>query len=302
MKLGLDGKPSKSIVLWRELDTILYQQKVLECDKWNNMAEYLENTYNQYCISILEKTKEYCKTKICRRSLIKNYFKISPQSEVNRDTCCDNCVKIINEQVPAFILYKGVTSSNMIDVTDDARTFLTCFKCCDCNILQCTAVLIGRIMKFSKPSRLDFFGAGRHKPEGYWIVIYQRLIEKSYINENVNKITRLGNRFLRYKTRIFNMPVRFNVKGYLEKKNVHISLENGKVTTTPKDKVIYEENRDIPKSVIFINLQDSSNKQPNAFDFEKSIATKPLLRRAKKKLDVFKENISPPTPSPAKID
>jgi hypothetical protein len=296
MKLGGDGRPSKSIVLWRALDDVRIQRVNLKCNKWGNLKDYKEN--NQYCISLLEKMTEYCETNLCRRSMIKKYFNIDNEGEIYRDTCCDNCQKIIYDKVAPSVLFKGVNKFNMIDITNEARTFLKCYKDCDCNILECKAILVGRAIKFQKSRQMEFFNAGRHKPEGFWILIYQRLIERGYIRESINKITRQGNRFIRCNTIALDMLVRPNVKCYLEKKNIHVTLQNEKVSTSLKEKVVNEdENEKNQKSRIFRPETLKRSSDDNIFDFES--VTKPMLKRSKK-VEVVKEKTPPP--EPPKID
>lgn len=244
---------------------------------------------------MLGKMLEYCKTNLCRRSEIRKYFKVPSLSQIHRDTCCDNCERIICERVSPCLIYKDVDSSNKINISSDARLFLRCFKDCDCNFLECKLILVGRTAKFQKTYGLKFFGSGRHKPEGYWCCIYQRLIDIGFIRMGNNKITANGNRFIRCRTRIIEMNVTENIKVYLERKKVHVILENGKTSILPIEEANYENgNQEIHKPKIF-KSKCAQNSIDNVFDFE--ISSKSAIKYSpnkKKKNDISEKEKTPP--------
>lgn len=225
--------------------------------------------------------------------MIGQYFdKNYPDNDTNKDTCCDNCQKTICEIVRPSTVYKGVNEDNMIDITEDSRLLLAVLRDFKFNLYDSKCILLGRVIKHEKPYRLDFFGAGRHKPDEYWTIIYEKLLVRRFL-EPPTTLTNAGLKFLKYKRRSLYKEFDGRMKKFLDKKDIHITIENGEIKITPKKKISYEDVNEEIKKALILRPQKRSNNG-DLFEFE--VSTKPVLKKSPKKLQVEETVDQPPPP------
>lgn len=292
MKVGANMS-AKCIVIWSPQDIEMYQNLLYEnCDV---KKEGQSSPFVDYCNSLLFKMQAYCKESKCRRYMIGKYFDENyPPSNEIYDACCDNCQKIVEQRTPLNLLYEGFSADGSLNISHDLRTLLSIFnkqKKEGFIEKECLSILKGK--KLEKPSLLEFFGIGQSKLEGYWKYILKFAIEKNYLKTlapHQITITNDGMHFIRTKRKIIEIFANPELCNNMVRKNVSISIVNGKIIVKPKEETILQANDNYLEDFVFRNKENSlPDEDNNFFEFgvgqQKSVMKKRKIQEIENKVE-----------------
>lgn len=229
--------------------------------------EKMTEEYYEHAINQLNIMKRYLESSECRRMKILRYFDLTAPMLPITESCCDNCFLEILRHVKLHKIYIEIDSANRVDLSEDIRMMLRLIASYDyCEGPTAIKFLRGEMPnEFDSCHQIKFFGIGKNKPEEWWKIIADLLLQNHYVKGTGcrGKITNTGRKFIRMKTRVFKTSATPNICKFLTKGKFEYFIENG---------IVKKKFRKIDKELKEPERMSISNKKPtnniSLFDFE----------------------------------
>ncbi|CAH1115190.1 unnamed protein product [Psylliodes chrysocephalus] len=160
-RAGRDGQPANCISFYSNDDFRMHAFLRMKGCKNQANRERKER--------MIQFVHEYVETDQCRRQFVLKYFEEKLDTS-NRDTCCDNCLKIKLHTTNSDI-YTDLDENGKYNFSTDARLLLSVIDCMNCSYGMMTYIHVlrgSKQQKLEKFFRFPLYGAGKGKSEIWW--------------------------------------------------------------------------------------------------------------------------------------
>lgn len=238
--------------------------KPAKCFFFTAVSESAYNSNTQYDDSLVI----YLRSDDCRRKYLLSHFKSPIGALLIRESCCDNCLRRVQQRVPLNKMYKNIDKSNKIDLSVETRLILgivAAFNKTE-NMEKLLEFLMGTVFPVNyRRTPLEFFGRGKGKSIEWWKKILFMLKTRCLLRcqgfgvTGILRITGTGRKYLKRN----NLKVReeaHNFLPFLEKTNREFFIKDDKVFWRYRDG---DKRRNIAES---IEKSENSKRKSEAND------------------------------------
>lgn len=190
---------------------------------------------------LLETMHKFVYSNKCRRLEILQYLGAKEDEHqgllINHE-CCDNCHKILNDEIPIIspnLLYEGIRDDSTLDLSIELRSLLLSINS-NLKMTDSLSLLTGQIPNHGIHCDISIFGLGRSHDLDWWQG-FVMLVESSgflIISEQQPKVSKKGKKFLRNKLQKADLkPNRLMKKSIPKRKDLVYYWEGNEVKARP---------------------------------------------------------------------